>query len=403
MENKQTNGIPLWKVLIVVAVTAVLVYYLTAAQTTYRLLNDEEFLDSLYELEPYSGDFNKLKKVMGIVERSFLKEYDEQKLEEGAIRGLLEALDDPYTSYFDKSETESFLTSTEGDYEGVGMYVTMDTDKNTTMVLLPIEGSPAEEAGIKTGDYVVEVDGTNVIGVSLEEVASRLKGPSGSKVLVKFQRKNESGEYESFEKELTRRKVELTAFKYEVLEDGIGYITFASFDENVEEKFDAAYKELIKKEKVKGLIIDLRDNPGGLLTVATDVLDKLLPTGKLVYTVDKEGEEETIYSDAKCIDIPIVVIINENSASASEIMAAAIKDYGGTVVGKTSFGKGVVQEFKSLHDGTYVKITISEYFSPNGNKIDHIGVEPNIEVEEDEETEEDEQLKAAIEEIKKQI
>ena len=234
-------------------------------------------------------------------------------------------------------------------------------------------------------------------------MASRLKGITGSTVDVKFARYNASGDEEIIEKKLPRRKVELTSFEYKMLDGNIGYISFSSFDENVTEKFDEATKELFKKKKAKGLILDLRNNPGGLLSVAADVADKLLPTGRIVYTVDKNGNEETLYSDSNFIDVPIVVIVNKNSASASEILAAALKDYGWQVVGTTTYGKGLVQEFKSLRDGTYVKVTISEYFSPNGNSINEKGVEPTIKVEQNEETEEDEQLNKAIEEMKKLI
>lgn len=401
MENKSKSSIGytiLWML-----VTAAVVYIVMSYSYAKSALEDDEYYSTLYDLKASTAEFTKLKKVMGVIERDYLKEYDMQKLEEGAIKGMLEALGDPYTSYFDKSETESFLMETEGDYEGVGMYISIDTKKDTVIVLSPIKGSPAEEAGVKPGDYILEINGTSVVGVSLEEVASRLKGISGSSVDVKFARYNSSGDEEIIEKTLPRRKVELTSFEYKLIEDNIGYISFSSFDENVTEKFDEATKDLFKKKKAKGLILDLRNNPGGLLSVAAEVADKLLPTGKIVYTVDKNGKEETLYSDSNYIDVPIVVIVNENSASASEILAAALKDYGWQVVGTTTYGKGLVQEFKSLRDGTYVKVTISEYFSPNGNSINEKGVEPTIKVEENEETEADEQLERAIEEMKKLI
>ncbi len=384
-------------------ITAVMVCCIVSIKNTREVLTSEEYYDSIFGIKTYSGEFEKLKKVMGIIESDYLKEYDVKKLEEGAIRGMLEALDDPYTSYFDKSETESFLTETEGDYEGVGMYISIDTKKDTVIVLSPIKGSPAEEAGVKPGDYITEINGVSVVGVSLEEVASRLKGISGSTVDVKFVRYNESGDAEKIEKTIPRRKVELTSFGSKMLEDDIAYISFSSFDENITEKFEEATKELFKKKKAKGLILDVRNNPGGLLSVATEVADKLLPTGKIVYTVDKNGKEEAMYSDSNFINVPIVVLVNENSASASEILAAALKDYGATIVGTTTYGKGLVQEFKSLRDGTYVKVTISEYFSPNGTKINETGVIPSIEVKQDEDTEKDEQLERAIIELKKKM
>ena len=399
MEDK--NKVSITTVIILMMITALVVYSIMMFRFN-QFMNSEEMSLS-FNIPVSNEDFSKLKRVMGIIENHYLKEYDVEKMQDGAIRGMLDALGDPYTSYFDKSETESFLAETEGNYDGVGMYVAFDKEYNTAIVLLPIENSPAERAGIIPGDYILDIDGNSVVGVSLEEVASRLKGTPGSSVQVKFLRKSKSGDEEEFEKVLVREKVQLSSFKYKLLEDDIGYITFSSFDENVTSKFNEAYKELIKKQKVKGLIIDLRDNPGGLLNVATDVADKLLPKGRIVYTIDKNGKEEVIESDSNCVSIPIVVVVNGNSASASEIMAAAIKDYGGKVVGKTTYGKGLVQEFKNLLDGTYVKVTISEYFSPKGNKIDKIGVIPDVEVEDDTETKEDEQLNAAIKEIKEMM
>ena len=399
-ENQKKSKTSVGFTLIWMFITAAIVYIVTTNSYNQAILGNENYYDMLFATKSYTGEFEKLKKVMGVIENEFLMEYDVKKLEEGAIRGMLDALEDPYTSYFDLDQTEEFLTETEGDYEGVGMYISIDTEKETVIVLSPIKGSPAEEAGVLPGDYVIEINGESVIGVALEEVSSRLKGLSGSTVDVKFERYNKSGDKEVIEKTLKRRKVELTGFKYEVLEDKIGYITFASFDGNVREKFDEAYKELIKNQNIEGLVLDLRDNPGGLLDMAVYVADKLLPTGKIVYTVDKNGNENTEYSDSKSAGVPIVVLVNENSASASEILAAAIKDHGGKVVGTTSYGKGLVQKFISLRDGTYVKVTVSEYFSPNGNKINEIGVKPDIEIEQNIETKEDEQLEKAIEEIK---
>ena len=197
-----------------------------------------------------------------------------------------------------------------------------------------------------------------------------------------------------------------------VYENDIGYIKLTSFDETTYQAFKKAYDDLLENKKVKGLILDLRNNPGGLLDVSTDIADLLVPEGKIVYTVDKNGKTNTIYSDAKKIEIPLVVLINEGSASASEVLTAAIKDYGvGKIIGTKSYGKGIVQGIKSLHDGTYMKVTISEYFSPNGNEINKLGITPDIEVKlpEDLEStyqltlEQDTQLKTAIEEIQKMM
>ena len=332
----------------------------------------------------YSGDFDKLKKVLALINRDFLfEDYDMEKLEEGAIKGMLNSLDDPYTSYFNASETQSFLTETEGEYEGVGMYITFGTDIEWPMVLAPIKGSPAAEAGVKAGDYIYSISGEEIKSdTTLEEVATRLKGTSGTKVSVAFVRYDENKKQEKYTVELERRKIELSPFEYEVKDGNIGYIKFTSFDEDADVQFSKAYNELVNDKKVQGIIIDLRDNPGGLLDKVKKIADSLVPAGIITYTVDKNGNRKVEYSDKNQTSVPLVVLINENSASASEILSAAIKDHGvGKIVGKTSYGKGLVQEFVSLGDGTYVKVTIAEYFSPNGTKINKIGVVPDIEID----------------------
>lgn len=384
-------------------ITAATVFVATSFQYTRMTLGSEEYSDNVV----VSGDnFQKLEKVLGVIEKNYLFEYNMEELEEGAIRGMVEALGDPYTDYFNVSESEEFLMETEGEYEGIGIYMALDTAKDMAIVLMPIEGSPAEEAGIMPGDYIVKVDDKDVKGVSTEEIASLIKGKKETTVRVTFRRYNEDGTFEEFEKSLTRRKVDLNPFSSKILEENIGYIKFTSFDEKAYKEFKNAIKNIQKETELKGLVIDLRDNPGGLLSTAVEIINEILPTGIITYTVDKNDNKEHIYSDSKTLDIPVVVIINENSASASEIMAAAIKDYSkGAVVGTTSFGKGLVQQLKSLKDGTYLKVTIAEYFSPSGQKINEVGVEPNyiVETSENEDSEVDTQLEKAIEVMKGMI
>lgn len=378
-------------------ITAATVFVVTSFQHTKMALGNDQYVAS-------EARFKKLEKVLSVLDEEFLFEYDEEKLEEAAIRGLLDGLEEPYTSYFNVDETKEFLTETEGEYEGVGMYLSVDTVKNLPIVLLPIKNSPAEEAGILPGDYILEIDGKDVTAASLEEVAASVKGEADSTVTVKFRRYSSETEYTEFEKTLKRRKVELYPFEYEVMNDNIAYIKFESFDEKAADNFEKALKEMSKTNDIKGLIIDVRNNPGGLLTTAGEIIDSLLPNGVITYTVDKKGEKDYMYSDSKALNLPIVVITNENSASASEIMAAAIQDSAnGCTVGTTTYGKGLVQKFKSLGDGTYIKLTIAEYFSPNGNKINEIGVIPNHEVLDNTETEADEQLEKALEVIANMI
>lgn len=394
--NNQNGGFI--KTAITILVTATVVFVTTSSYYINNITVGKE--QTVYE---YDGKFSKLKNVLNLVKKDFLfEDYDMEQLEDGAIRGMLDSLDDPYTSYFDASETESFLIETEGEYEGVGMYITFGTEIKWPMVLSPIKGSPAEEAGVKAGDYIYKIDGKEIESeATLEEISHKLKGVEGTKISVTFVRYNEKKEQEEYTVELERRKIEISAFDYEVKDENIGYMKFTSFDENVDKEFKNAYKELVDNKKVKGIIIDIRDNPGGLLSAVLEIADSLVPNGIITYTVDKNGNKQVEYSDSKSSSVPIVVLVNENSASASEILASAIKDHGvGKVVGKTSYGKGLVQEFASLGDGTYVKLTIAEYFSPNGTKINKIGVTPDYEVEDNAETVEDEQLNKALEVIK---
>lgn len=396
MNDEKNNGFI--KTAMTVIATAAIVF---VATSSYYINNVAMGKDKIsYE---YDGDFTKLKNVLNLINKDFLfDDYTMEQLEDGAIRGMLDSLDDPYTSYFDADETESFLIETEGEYEGVGMYITFGTDIEWPMVLSPLKGSPAEEAGVKAGDYIYEINGAKIDSeATLEEVAHLLKGESGTKVSVTFIRYNEEKKQEKYTVELERRKIEVSPFEYEVKDGNVGYMKFTSFDEDADTQFKKAYKELVNDKKVKGLIIDIRDNPGGLLTTALKIADTLVPNGIITYTVDKNGNKEIEYSDSNCSEVPIVILINENSASASEILAAAVKDYGvGKIVGKTSYGKGLVQEFASLGDGTYVKLTIAEYFSPNGTKINKVGVVPDVEVDDNADTPEDEQLDKALEVIK---
>ena len=224
-ENNQKNkrGFSIDTILWMI-ITALVVYIVMSYHYTKIRLQSENYWLDYYTT---SGDnFKKLDNILKILQQDYLFDYDTEKLEEGAIKGMLSALDEPYTSYFNEEQTKEFLTETEGEYEGVGMYLTIDTSKNLTMVILPIKGSPAEEAGVLTGDYIIEIDGEDVTGASLEEVAGRVKGKDGTSVKIKFSRANEDGTTEKYEKTLTRRKIDLYPFQYKVLENNIGYVAF---------------------------------------------------------------------------------------------------------------------------------------------------------------------------------
>lgn len=392
-DYKSAAGTILWMI-----ITAVVVFLVTSFQYTKMSLGNEVY--DYYSDVSSSGDydFDKLKKVLEIIDKEYLYSYDLEKIEEGAISGMLDALGDPYTAYYNVENTKNFLVETEGEYEGIGIYLTMDTEYELPIVLAVFKNSPAAEAGVLPGDYILEIEGESTKDKLLEEISTKVKGRPNTKVKIKFGRYDDNENYEEIEKEITRKKIETNYFEDKILENNIGYISFEAFDEHAEEHFNDAYNKLVNKNEVEGLIIDLRNNSGGIVDVAEAIVDKIVPLGNITYIVDKEGNKEYINSDSECIKIPLVVLINENSASAAEIMAAAVQDHSvGEIVGTTSYGKGLVQKFKSLGDGTYVKITISEYFSPNGKKINGVGVVPDVIVEDDKNTEEDEQLLKAIE------
>lgn len=356
--------------------------------------------------------YKKFSNIKKIIDNEFLFDYDQERLADNAARGMLYSLDDPYATYYNKDQFKSFYEQTEGEYVGIGVYISFDTQKELPIILAPLDDSPALEAGILPGDYILKVGDTEAGSNNYQELVDAIKGTPGSTVKIELYRYDENGKGKRIELEIERKKIELNPVVSEVYEESIGYIRLTSFDENTYDNFKAEYDKLIDESKVKALIIDLRDNPGGVLGICAKITDLMIPEGKIVYTVDKKGKEEALFSDDTKIKIPLVVLVNENSASASEVFTAAIKDYGvGTIIGKKTFGKGVIQTLKSLGDGTYLKITTAEYFSPKGNKINGEGVTPDIEVDLPEtvknfyyvEFDEDTQLQRAIEELKSKM
>ena len=352
---------------------------------------------------------NKMNRVKNIIDSDFLYDYDVEKMMDYMSIGMLAALEDPYAQYYDKKSFEQFYTQTEGEYSGIGVYVSFDKEKNMPIVLLPIEGSPAEKAGIITGDYIEYVGDLYSVTSDYDTIIDAIKGIIGTTVKIGLIRLDENNEEQRLEVEVERQKIQINPIKSSIYSNNIGYIRMNSFDEVAYREFKAKYEELTNNPKIKGLIIDIRDNPGGILEVCANITDLIVPEGKIVYTIDKKGKEETLYSDNNAIKMPLVVLVNENSASASEVFTAAVKDYGvGVIIGKKTYGKGVVQTLKSLRDGTYLKLTTQEYFSPKGNKINEVGVEPDIEVDLPEgikssynlDLKDDTQLQRALEELK---
>ncbi len=306
-------------------------------------------------------------------------EVDRDAEAEAIYKGIVSSLEDPYSEYFTSDEYKNLVSETKGVYYGIGAYVSMDKTLNLPRITGTIEGSPAEEAGFLANDIIYEVEGESVQGMTLTEVVNMIRGEIGTDVVVTVYRETES---DYLDIEVTRDEVESQTVNTTMLDDNIGYLGITEFDSVTTEQFKEGMQEL-RDQDMKALILDLRSNPGGSLTAVCDIARELLPEGEIVYTVDRDGNREDYTCDGtKEIDIPMVVLVNGYSASASEILSGAIKDYNkGTIVGETTYGKGVVQRIFPFSDGTAVKLTISNYYTPAGNNINGLGIEPDVEIE----------------------
>ena len=335
----------------------------------------------------------KLEELNGYIDQYYLFDYTDEDVESGIYKGMMAGLGDVYTCYYTPEEYAGFLESTNGNYSGIGAMLSQDYSTGIITVVQVFDGSPAAEVGLQPDDILYKVKGEEVTGQDLSLVVTDLKGEEGSDVSISIMRGTEEIEYT-----VTRRKIEVPTVESRMLTDTIGYIEITEFDDVTDEQFLTALDEL-KSEGMQDLVIDLRNNGGGLVDVTCNILDELLPEGLIVYTEDKYGNRQEEYSDAEhYFDGKMAVLVNGNSASASEIFAGAIKDYGvGTLIGTQTFGKGIVQSLFPLSDGSAIKITVSRYYTPAGNNIHEVGIEPDIILERDTESAEDNQLQKAIE------
>ncbi len=326
----------------------------------------------------------KIQALESVIDTYYYKsDLDKQDQIDGLYKGLMSSLNDPYSEYYTEAELLELTADVQGIYFGIGAYVSFDSTINMARVSGVMPGSPAEKAELCIDDIIYEVDKESTQGLSLEEVVSRIKGEEGTTVHLTLVR---NGVSDYVEVDVERAQIEVPTVSTKVYDDNIGYLKITEFDEVTTTQFIEGLAEL-RAQNIEGLIIDLRSNPGGSLSTVCDIARQLLPEGVIVYTEDKEGNREDYNCDGKHeIDIPVVVLINQYSASASEILSGAIKDYGiGKLVGKTTYGKGIVQRIFDLRDGTAVKLTVSSYFTPSGVNIHGIGIEPDIEVEFDSE------------------
>ena len=348
----------------------------------------------------------KLDSLYSLIDSTYLEDVDKEKLQEGIYKGVLESLGDPYSVYYDKEEFAQMMEDSSGTFEGIGAYLSQDPDTMEVKVVEPIKDSPAETAGMLADDIIVEVDGEDVEGQDINLIVSKLRGPKGTSVNVGVRRE---GEDDIIRFDITRDEIESKTVDYKMLDGDIGYIDISEFADPTADQFNEAYDDL-EKQGMKALIIDLRSNGGGYVDISVEIADKLVKDGVIVSVKDKHGLSYS-YEDAgddNYLKVPCVLLVDGNTASASEILTGALKDYGlATVIGTQTFGKGITQIITPLDDGSGVKITNSKYYTPNGENIHKVGIEPDIVVEWDydkyKEEGIDNQLEAAEEYLKDKI
>ncbi len=363
-------------VLITVIVTMTLGNYIALRLGENYLVSDNH-MEYYQDLEE---DFSKLTYMRDFLMENYYEELDEDALMEGAVRGMFEATGDPYTTYMSTEEYEDFMSETEGSFGGIGIIVTPGEDGYVTVVS-PIESTPGFRAGIQTGDRIIEVDGQEVQGPNLNKAVELMRGEPGTEVNVTIRRE---GERELIELNIVRDTIKIETVHHEMLEDAIGYIRITNFNQQTARDFREALDDLVDND-MQGLVLDLRNNPGGLLSQTIEIADLILDEQVIVFTEDRDGTRREETSSSSHVDVPLTVLVNKGSASASEILAGAVQDgERGTIIGETTFGKALVQGIRNYaEDGSGFRYTVSQYFTPDGNYIQDEGIEPDIIVEMD--------------------
>ena len=402
MEEKKRYKV--YKIIMLVVLVAFITFLITSI-TFYQYFVKGNSLNKYLALmtSDESQDISQtLDTYRAVIDKYYLGEVDEESLKEGAIKGYIEGLGDPYTEYISKEDMQDYLEDTMGNFVGIGIYMVKDTETNRIMILTPIKNSPAERAGIRPGDYIIAVDGEEYTGDDLTVISTKIKGEEGTTVKLQILRGEETLDFE-----ITRENIVVNPVDGELLENNIGYIEFSSFDEGTAEQFKTKFEEL-QAQGITSLIIDLRNNGGGIVDEALQIAGYIADKDSvLLYEVDKDNNEtvETNESDP-IINMPVIILTNENTASSSEILAGALKDLGkAKTVGTKTYGKGVIQQILTLPDGSGVKITTEKYLTPNRTEINKIGIEPDETVELPDEVEnvlnversQDTQLQKAIE------
>ena len=388
MENNQKNRI--YKVTMLVILTAIITFMVTS-------IGMYNYFSNLTLSQDTDAISNKIEKVKRKLEEYYIGDFDTNKMIETAVKGYVDGVGDEYTEYLTLDEYDDLLISVTGDYVGIGIYMYQNNDGNI-VVLSPMENSPAEEAGLEAGDIIVSINGEKCTEMDLNIAASKIKGEKGSTVELEIIRNNET-----IKKTVERRNVEIKDSTSRVIDGNIGYIGLSTFDEGCAKNIES-YLEEFKGQNINSVIIDLRNNTGGIVTEAIDFAELFVKKGDVIMRSYNKTDKETVYksSSKKTVDMKVVLLVNEYSASATEIVTAALKDNNiATVVGTRTYGKGVMQEVLPMFNGaSALKVTVEEFKTPNGDKINKVGITPDIEVEDNLETDEDEQLQKAVEILK---
>ena len=391
----------IYKIVMLIIITALITSLVTI------IVVNEKFASAINIKNIASGDGttgieSALSSIRSILEDEYIGELDDEQMLEMAIKGYVAGVGDQYTVYYTPEEMNQEYDTAMGNYVGIGIYMIVNYEEGTITVVEPMEGSPAEKAGLLAGDIITKVEGEEITPENVNEMSNKIKGEEGTKVKLEIKRKEEIKEVE-----VERKKIEVSHIDSRMLEDNIAYIKISDFDGGTAKEFKENY-ETLKGQGAKSLIIDLRDNGGGVVDEAIDILEMICDKDStLLIETDKDGNETVTKSEKNpTIDVPIKVLVNENTASASEILAGALKDNNkATIIGTKTYGKGVIQTLMRLSDGSGLKVTTAEYCTPNRNKINKIGIEPDIVVELPENVKEltdenDSQLQKAIEELK---
>lgn len=374
MEDENSTSHKIYRTLMIIVITAFLTFLATSIGVYQYFKNSDGKYIVVKSDVSDSKIIQELGKIMSIVDEYYLGDISEEKLIQSTINGYIDGLGDKYTEYISKEDMEEYKSQLLGNYVGVGIYMTVNSEKNLIQVLAPIKESPADKAGIIPGDLILKIDDVEYTADQMTIAANKIKGEAGTKVKLQLLRENKK-----IDLELIRAEIHMNPVTAKVIDDKIGYIEISSFDEETGIDFKSKFESL-KEKNISSLIIDLRNNGGGLVSEALDIADYIIDKGEvLLVTKDKNDKESIEKATSKpIINMPIIVLVNENTASASEILAGALKDHNkATIVGIKTYGKGVIQQLLTLKDGSGLKVTIEEYFTPNKTKINGVGIEPD--------------------------